>query len=418
VSRTQKATPPELPGLRKTVTSRCLQCCAVEVARYLLGSGHSLHCGHHQACPPGQLDAGTGRCCFIFRSKVQDSPAGPTISVMEPFSRPPPSAVSIAGKPVAKTGRPVSAARSWSSGTKGGAIAAAAASLARMACSGVKLPSSRRSVREHSSKCVHLLTLCACKQCAWDRRPRGASTSEQVAIRAAAEYASYSAARFDTRRCCSVADEWPLAELGSMHFRHAVPRKANFSKHLVTDLSSKATVATLNSMKGVSTPDRGCLRAQKRALHCTVRWSWGDCAPQLRALAVLQLRGDPRRTARTATQSSPAKRPAVFHAGPHEDMNWFTTGGAGGRRAGGRWPGGDQMQSRHVRRWQDTRPQRRNILRPAARQDGRERAHAERQECETACDEQHVLRARVLNECGAARRQGGRHGRHAVCGRV
>jgi hypothetical protein len=34
---------------------------------------------------------------------------------------------------------------------------------------------------------------------------------------------------------------------------------------------------------------------------------------------------------------------AVFHAGPSRNMNWFTTAGDGGRRAGGTRPGGDQM---------------------------------------------------------------------------
>jgi hypothetical protein len=38
----------------------------------------------------------------------------------------------------------------------------------------------------------------------------------------------------------------------------------------------------------------------------------------------------------------------VFHAGPSQNMNWYTTGGDGGRRAGGTRPGGDQMNGNAV----------------------------------------------------------------------
>lgn len=38
----------------------------------------------------------------------------------------------------------------------------------------------------------------------------------------------------------------------------------------------------------------------------------------------------------------------MFHAGPSEQMNWFTTGGAGGHRAAGKRPGGHQMNGNAV----------------------------------------------------------------------
>jgi galactose oxidase len=45
---------------------------------------------------------------------------------------------------------------------------------------------------------------------------------------------------------------------------------------------------------------------------------------------------------------TPATPSAVFHAGPSQAMNFFTTKGTGGRRAAGTRPGGDQMNGNAV----------------------------------------------------------------------
>ena len=39
---------------------------------------------------------------------------------------------------------------------------------------------------------------------------------------------------------------------------------------------------------------------------------------------------------------------AVFHAGPHDNMNWFSVGGSGGQTAAGTRPGGDMMNGNAV----------------------------------------------------------------------
>jgi hypothetical protein len=50
----------------------------------------------------------------------------------------------------------------------------------------------------------------------------------------------------------------------------------------------------------------------------------------------------------TCTPLTAPRMRAVFHAGPSQNMNWFTTAGAGGRRVGGTRPGGDQMNGNAV----------------------------------------------------------------------